>query len=631
MNNVVGKRYRILSKLGSGSIGDVYLAVDSRSNDRICLKILRSDTKEFEENFIREFEILSRLNHRGLIPVYDFGIDPEYGPFFSMEYASGGDLGGLKSITPQEFFLISSSICRALEYIHNRGLVHGDIKPTNILIDSGKNYRLVDFGLSFITGKKAISSSGSAAFISPEIIHRSAITNRSDIYSLGLLFYELVFGKPLYEGSAGEIISKKLSGVIQLPDVPDAYGGKLMGDLLRKMIDPDPHNRFDSAGEVLNRLETIFRDYADSGTSKRFSIEKSKFIGRGEEFSWLSESLKSRNGRRRNFLFVGGEPGVGKSRLIDEFRIKAQIEGFRFFRSFCRENDFRPLSPLIDLLNYIFIELDPDMKVFSGYGPDLRRLFPEKFGEIVPERYEMSESEVNAGRRRMFDNLTLYLNDISRKEKLLILIEDFHWADNETQEFLRFFKSYPVFRGKLVFICAGQTGADIKTPDFLTEDNASFRVLKPVDKENLTEFINSILGRIELPDEFYSRLFDEAGGNYLYAEEVIKTLSSEGQFNRERGRWVLRPGWEEKITVSEGIKSLLAKKLGRLEPGEKYVAEYAAVLGKSFVLEEIEDLVEDNSIGGDVDNLVRNGIFERSKIGGRERVYFANRQLEKLI
>ncbi|UCE67893.1 MAG: sigma 54-interacting transcriptional regulator [Candidatus Zixiibacteriota bacterium] len=631
MNNLVGKRYKILSGLGSGSTGDVYLAIDSRSEDKICLKILRSGTKEFEENFIREFEILSRLNHPGLIPVHDFGIDPEYGPYFSMEYASGGDLGELKAVTPREFFSISSSICRALEYIHNQGLVHGDIKPTNILIDSSKNYRLVDFGLSFISGDTPISSPGSAAFISPEIIRRNAMTTRSDIYSLGLLLYELIFGKPFYEGGAGEIISKKLSGVFQLPEVPEGFGGKRLKDLLRKMIDSDPHNRFESAGAVLDEIEDIFKTYEDFEESKRFAIEKSKFVGRNEELEWLSRGLVISEGEHHNFFFIGGEPGVGKSRLMDDFRIRAQIQGFRFFKSYCREKDLKPLSPIISLLNYIFIELDPDMEIFADYGPDLKRLFPEKFGEITPEKYEMSEAEVAAGRRRMFDNLTLYLNHISRKEKLAVLVEDFHWADNETREFIRFFKYYPAFRGTLIFICSGQTETDMEVPDFLTDDKSSFRILQPVDKKDMSEFINGILGGVELPDEFYDRLFDETGGNFLYTEEIIKTLSSEGQFERDRGKWVLNSGWEEKITVPEGIKSLLVKKLERLELREKEIVELAAVLGESFMAGEIEDLLEDYSIQRYVDNLVRNGIFEKSEIGRRERIYFTNGQLEKLI
>ncbi|UCC78955.1 MAG: sigma 54-interacting transcriptional regulator [Candidatus Zixiibacteriota bacterium] len=631
MNNVIGKRYKILSRLGSGSIGDVYLAIDSRNNNEICLKILKPGLRESERNFIREFEILSRLNHPGLIPVFDFGIDHENGPFFSMEYADGGDLGGLESISPREFYSISSSVCRALEYIHNQGIVHGDLKPTNILIDSDKNYRLVDFGLSFITGDDAAKSSGSAAFISPEVIHKNAATNRSDIYSLGLLFYELIFGKPLYEGSAGEIISMKLSGATRLPEVPEKYGGNRMREVLGKMIDPDPHNRFDSVGAVLDEIEDIFKPFADSAAIKSFPMEKSKFVGRDEELEWFSRSMAAPEGEHGNFFFVGGEPGVGKSRLIDEFRIKAQIEGFRFFKSYCRENDLKPLSPLINLLNYIFIELDPDMETFADYGPDLKRLFPHKFGEITPEKYEMSEAEINAGRRRMFDNLALYLNHISQKEKLALLIEDFHWADNETREFVRFYKSYPGIRGTLIFVCAGQTGADLEIPEFLTDDTLCTRILDSVDKDDMIRFINGILGGVDLPGDFYDRLFDETGGNFLYAEEILKTLSSDGQFERDRGRWVLKSGWEQKIDVPEGIKSLLTRKLARLEDREREIVELAAVLGKSFTMQEIEDLTKDYSIRPNIENLIASGVFEKFEIGRKEGIYFSNGQLAKLI
>lgn len=631
MSSLIGKRYKIVSRLGSGSIGDVYLAVDNRDNKNICLKILKPGIKGFEEAFTREFEILSRLDHPGLIPVFDFGIDDTNGPFFSMEYADGGDLSGQKSISPREFYSISSSVCRALEYIHNQDLVHGDIKPSNILIDSSGKFRLVDFGLSFITGDKTARSSGSAAFVSPEVIDKNAATNRSDIYSLGLLFYELIFGKPLYEGSAGEIISMKLSGVTRLPEVPANFGGNRMREILRKMIDPDPLNRFDSAGEILDEIEVIFKVFADSADRERLPIEKSKFVSRDEELQWLSRSLEATAGELRNFFFVGGEPGVGKSRLIEEFRIKAQIEGFRFFKYYCRENDLKPLSPIINLLNYIFIELDPHMEIFADYGPDLKRLFPEKYGEITPEKYEMSEAEISAGRRRMFDNLALYLDHISRKEKLVLLIEDFHWADNETRGFVAFYKSYPSLRGTLILVCAGQTGTDIEIPEFLAGDVSSIRILDSVAKDDLTRFINSILGGVDLPDDFYVRLFDETGGNFLYAEEIIKTLSSDGQFERDRGTWVLKSGWEQKIDVPEGIKSLLGRKLSRLGDNEKKIAELVAALGKSFTIPEIEDLTEEYSTRSNVENLIAEGVFEKMEIGREERIYFSNGQLAKMI
>jgi serine/threonine protein kinase/tetratricopeptide (TPR) repeat protein len=631
MSGLIGKRYRILSRLGSGSIGDVYLAIDSRNKDEICLKTLRSDVRDIEKSFVREFELLSELKHPGLIPVYDFGIDPDFGPFFSMEYAGGGDLSGMKTITAEDFVSISSSICEALEYIHNRKIIHGDIKPSNILIDSVGNYRLVDFGLSFISGDKAISSSGSAAFISPEIIHKKSVSSRSDIYSLGLLFYELILGKPFYEGTAGEIISNKLKDTIRLPEIPGQFGGKPFKELLQKMIEYDPQNRMDSAGRVLDEIENIFRDTAPLKIQRKYPVEKSVFIGRKDELDWLCQSLSLPAAVRNNLLYVGGEPGVGKSRLVDEFRIKAQIEGFRFFKSFCRENDLRPLSPIIKLLSYLFAELDPDMKLFSSYGPDLKRLFPEKYKEDIPEKYEMSESEVRAGRRRMFDNLVLYLNDIAQKEKLAFVIEDLHWADNETREFLSFFKSYHFSGGNLILICAGQTGGDFETPAYLTADPSSFRILQPDTKESIDEFINGILGGINLPDDFCDRLYNETGGNLLYAGEILKSLSSAGQFDREHGKWNLKARWEDRLTVPEGIKSLLESKLERLEPIQKAITDMAAALGKSFVMSQIEDLAGIGPVRTSLDNLVAAGIFEKSMIGREERIYFTNGQLEKLI
>jgi len=631
MSEIIGKRYRILSKLGSGSIGDVYLAIDGRNNQKVCLKTLRSEAPGIEENFVREFEILSDLKHPGLIPVYDFGIDPDSGPFFSMEYAGGGDLSGVKAIAAEDFVTLSISVCQALEYIHYRNIVHGDLKPSNILIDSVGNYRLVDFGLSFISGDKVVASSGSAPFISPEVIHKKSATNRSDIYSLGLLFYELIFGKPFYEGTAGEIISKKLKGTVPIPEIPGRFGGKALKELLQKMIEYDPRNRIDSAGKVLDEIENIFKEKIQLKIERNFPVEKSIFIGREEELNWLCENLSLPEGKRRIFLYVGGEPGVGKSRLVDEFRIRAQIEGFRFFKSICRENDLRPFSPVISMLSYLFAELDPDMESFSRYGPDLKRLFPEKYEEEFPDRYELSESEIKAARRRMFDNLISYFSDISKIEKLVLFIEDFQWADNETHEFIKFLKSYHFNGGNLIFICAGQTGRDMEAPDYLMEDTGCCRILQPGTEDEMADFINSVVSGIDLPHAFCPRLYGETGGNYLYVVEILKSLSSAGQFTREHGRWNLKAGWEDVITVPEGIKSLLMKKLHGLESAEREIARTASALGKSFLMSQIEDLAGAGPIRKPVDNLVAAGIFEKSLIGRQERIYFANGQLERLV
>jgi len=369
MSKIIGKRFKVLSQIGSGSIGDVFLARDLRKNEDICLKVVKAGKIDTERGFDREFEILSQLKHPSLVPVYDYGVDPENGSFFSMEYFPGGDLGGIKDISTNRFISIANSICRALDYIHSRGIIHGDLKPANILIGSDGNCRLVDFGLSFLMDNKEISSSGSAAFISPEIIRKKSATKRSDIYSLGLLFYELIFGKPLYEGSAGEIISKKLGGEIALPEISAEFGGNALKEIFEKMINVEPGKRYHSAGAVLDDINSIFNEKLSHEFPLEIHVEKAKFTGRESEIKWLSDYLNADGNKKKLVSFVGGEPGVGKSRLIEEFRVKAQIAGFRFFQAHCREDDLKPLSPVISLLRHIFIELDPRLgTIFSVWA-----------------------------------------------------------------------------------------------------------------------------------------------------------------------------------------------------------------------------------------------------------------------
>ncbi len=625
---IIGKRYQEIRKLGSGSIGDVFLVRDLREKREICLKLLKGGEFESKDDLAREFKILSQLRHPGLINVFDFGADDDGCPFFTMDYASGGDLGDLSGMSGQDFFAASVSICSALDYIHGRGVIHGDLKPSNILVDSDGNYRLVDFGLSFAAGHIQTGSSGSAAFISPELIRKEKVSNRSDIYSLGLLFAELIFGQPVIEGSAGEIIGKKLSGEICIPQVPDEFGGKSMRTVLLKMIHQDPANRYNSAGSVLDDIQAVLDTGDSTGGINISSIEISEFVGRDNELRWLTESLEHHNAGRDILLFIGGAPGVGKSRLLDEFRIKAQIDGHKFFRVYCREYDLKPLSPLIKLLEYIFIEFDPNAKLFSGYGPDLKRLFPDRFSGISGP-VEPTDVDIQSTRRRMFDNLLRYLGDFSGKHKLIFAIEDLQWADRDTVDFLEFLTSRNTDRGSVFMLCVGQTDAEFSYPDFLTAKNENYRILFPADTECWHDFLKGLLGEIDYTDDLSRILYEETGGNCLFAEEVLKELVAAGFLVRKRGAWILRPGWENNIKVPEGIRTLHSRKIDRLTPDQKILVEIAAVWGQSFLESEILDIADISAGTRNIDKLIRVGIFQKSEFGRENRISFAHGQLAR--
>ncbi len=625
--NLIGKRYELLRKLGSGSLGDVHLARDRREAREVCLKLLQKVNPDSTRNLIDEFKFLSQLEHPNLIKVYDFGFDEESGAFFALEYAPNGNLGSRLPLGKEDFFAAASAICQALEFIHGRGVVHGDLKPANILVDADENCRLSDFGLSIIFGEQnKPRSAGSALYIAPEVLRNEGISMRSDIYALGLLFYEMMTGVAAYDGNTSDIFSKKLRGEITIGRVPAEFGGEKMAQIIRKMTIPEPSLRYQS-------IEQVRRDLVESGLSGDSRagatvLGKAKFVGRKEELAWLDSGLENWNRGENTTRFIAGESGIGKSWLVDEFRVNLQIKGNKFFIVHCREDDVKPFSPLLTLLNYLFDEFDPKLEKFASYGPDLRRLFPARF-EDEPQR-EFSEAEIKSGRRRMLDNLLQYFGDLSTSGKAIFAIEDLQWADSDTLDFLKLaFDSCGLNRDRALFlICTGQTQANETDLPVKPSNPDNFRMLAGPDNETWEAFLTGLLGGSDWPAEFSSKLFSETGGNFLFTTEVIKEMLESKVLRKVAGAWQLEPEWADQIGVPRGIKSIIARRLNRLPEDGKKISNMAAVLGRSFLSEEIIGL----GISGPesrFDELIRQGVFRRFTMGGHDRLDFIHGQLRR--
>jgi Nif-specific regulatory protein len=626
----IANRYEIKQKLGSGSLGEVFLAHDRRDDIDICIKVLHQTTTAQIESLKSEFELLTRLDHPGLIKVYDFGMDDNIGPFFTMEYASNGEIGQRLPLAPEQFQIAMNSICAALGYIHNRGVIHGDIKPSNILIDSNGNYRLSDFGLSLIgISNEHIRSSGSAYFMAPEVLRKESISPQSDIYSLSLLLYEMIFGKSLLNGQPNDIISRKLIGEIRATDIPPEYGGDGVAAILNKMLASDPRERFQS-------MDIIQQENArlgwDNDTSQTATIGKSAFVGREAELEWLAKGAESWIAGQNISLFIGGDEGIGKSRLLDEFRIKLQLNGLRFYRVFCREDDLRPLSPLVKIVDQMSAELDPGMEHFAELGPDLRRLFPERFPDSGPK--DLTDGDIKNGRRRMLDNLQRYLGDLSYSNKAVVAIEDIQWADSDTLDFLKLaFGAKSVSHESALFlICIGHPFQEQDKVTSISDNPEQIRVLHPPEKISWQQFISSLLGSEKLPEDFADKLYQETGGNFRIAEEIYKELIDQCVIYRQRGQWALISDWEEHIKIAEGVKTIIGQRINRLNSESMRLAEIAAALGRSFTPDEIMKLADyDESSAYLLNQLVNVGIFTRFTIGKQERMDFAYGQLRRAI
>jgi class 3 adenylate cyclase len=262
------KGYRVLKKIGEGGMSNVFLAERESDGTQVALKILNarpSDDKQLLQRFIQEAALISDIDHPNVVKIYDRGFTEEYA-YIAMEYFTGGSLkdviaGGL---TPRQALSLLAQASAALAEIHRLGIVHRDVKPANMMLRADGTMVLADFGIakrSEGTMDRTVHGEffGTPYYISPEQANGKAASARSDIYSLGIIFYELLMNQRPYQGdSIVEVITQHVNAPIpRLPQALDDYQVLLDG-----MMAKDPDERLQSADDVLGVIDRVWTQIA---------------------------------------------------------------------------------------------------------------------------------------------------------------------------------------------------------------------------------------------------------------------------------------------------------------------------------------------------------------------------------
>jgi serine/threonine protein kinase/Tfp pilus assembly protein PilF len=269
--NMIGKtisQYKILQKLGEGGMGVVYKADDTKLKRTVALKFLPpglSKDKTDKARFLLEARAAAALNHNNVCTIYEIQ-DEGDNPFIAMEYVEGRTFRniigqtGRSPLRIEDAIQYAAQIAEALKAAHGKGIVHRDIKSENIMVSESGQIKVMDFGLAKLRGSagltKTASTLGTVAYMSPEQIQAREADHRSDLWSLGVLFYEMLSGQRPFRGDYEaaviyEILNAEPMSVRRLrQDVPDR-----IDVLISKLLQKDPNQRIQSAGEVLKHLE----------------------------------------------------------------------------------------------------------------------------------------------------------------------------------------------------------------------------------------------------------------------------------------------------------------------------------------------------------------------------------------
>ena len=309
---LLGDRYTLVELLGDGGMAEVYLAHDNSLDRRVALKVLReryADDEEFIERFRREALNAASLNHPGIVQVYDRGRTEDGAFYMAMEYVSGGTLKERMkaegSLDPREAADLASQVAEALAVAHDRGIVHRDVKPQNVLLAPSGEAKVSDFGIARAASSETMTQAnavlGTLAYMSPEQVRGERVGPASDLYSLGVLLYEMLTGELPYRGE--DPIATAMKRLDEEPPHPRATNPNVpeaLDALVVRLLARDPADRHASAASLAGDLRRL-RDGLPSLADVPGNVTTRQSAPRADQVHTSSASPVGRSGPPTRF------------------------------------------------------------------------------------------------------------------------------------------------------------------------------------------------------------------------------------------------------------------------------------------------------------------------------------------
>lgn len=583
---ILGKRYELQEPLGWGGMGTVFRANDLLTGSPVAVKRVTvppdqitlaspGEADSFDLALAQEFRALATLRHPHVISVYDFGFGRQGQPYYTMEYLDGGQtiLEGNEALSLPEKAKLIVQMLQALVYLHRRGILHRDLKPTNALVLNGR-LKLLDFGISVITERTVQhltkTTSGTVAYLAPEIFHGAPYSRASDLYAAGLIAFQLFTGQFPY---SEDNLASMLFEIVSKPIDAAAYEvDQKLTPVLNRLLAKTQEDRYADAAEVIADL-TAAVDLPlppESIEIRESFLQAAKFVGREEELSSLSDHLEGAIDGRGTAVLIGGESGVGKSRLLDELRVRALVKGVLVLQGQAVSSGRSPFQLWIDVLRSLALFGDLDDEEAAVLRPlvtDLERLI----GREVAERPSSSPQEA---RQRLTRTVSKLLGRLD--QPAMLLLEDLQWAGSDSLQLLGEMAENVAEQSVLL---VGAYRDDEPLPESEGLAPAAILSLRRLTEEDTAELSASMLGRAGRDPKLVALLQRETEGNAFFLVEAIRTLAEEaGQLDQVREMAL------PETIMSGGIRAILNRRLERVPPSARLLLHLASVAGRQLDL-----------------------------------------------
>jgi ABC-type oligopeptide transport system substrate-binding subunit/tRNA A-37 threonylcarbamoyl transferase component Bud32 len=606
-------RYQLQSEIGSGGMGTIYRAHDQILDRDVAVKVLTHQNlgEEGKAKLLHEAQAAAKLNHPNIVSIYDAGIQDDT-PFIVMELVEGTSLDRTPPPTMEEIIHIAEQISAALQHAHQQKIVHRDLKPENVLISREGTVKLMDFGLARSIASRMTSEGtieGTVFFMAPEQALGQATDHRTDFYSLGVILYELISGQlPFTSDDPLQVISQHIYAPVVPPSALNPDIPRKFDELILRLMGKRPADRPANAAAILNALKTMDMGEIESRLGETFSpidqIVRGRIIGRKTELEEATHIWRKAAAGEGQVLLVSGEPGIGKTRFIQELRTLVEVEGGQVFLGECYAEGSAPCSPIAQIIRQTLIsqpweELDlPDSYLadFLEIAPDLHH----HFSDIPPN----PALDPQTKQERMFESMVALCRALSKQQPILLTIEDAHWADSCTLQFLRHIARRSKSVGLPVLIAL--TYREVE----LDEDRALNEMLYDLNREHLatrikllrlsreeTHELLNVMFHEEISPNLVKSIYLETEGNPFFIEEVCKSLIEEGKLVQEGGKWQWRK--TEELEIPQSVRIAIQSRISKLSPEAQDTLRFASIFGREFeyeVLKAVCDYDEDTLI-----------------------------------
>ncbi len=574
---LVGNRYQLLDPVGRGAMGAVYRAIDRLSDETVALKrvSIPAGTRESGATLrlalAREFQTLASLRHPHIISVLDYGFDAQRQPFFTMDLLQDPRTileAGLGQ-PPNAQVALLIQVLQALAYLHRRGILHRDLKPANVLVTVQGRVKLLDFGLA---GALAQSTTGTLAYMAPEVLRGDTAGQAADLYAVGVIAYQLLVGRHPFETRHP---TQLLAGILYAAPDLSGLANPHLAAVLARWLAKDPNQRYASAGEVVDALSTATGQPVpeESRAIRESFLAAARFVGRDAELAQLTGALQQAAEGKGSAWLVGGESGVGKSRLLDELRTQALVAGATVVRGQTVEDRGAPYQVWREPLRRLALIAGPD-DLSAGIVKPLAPDIPELVGRSIPDAPDL---EGEAARQRLHLTLAEICRQAARAcSPLVLLLEDLHWASAGLEPL----KVLARGLADLPLLVVGAYCSE-ERPDLPAEcPMMNHLSLNPLSPSSMSELIISMLGPDGAQPQLSDLLQRETEGNAFFLVETVRTLAEEA------GRLQEVPGIRLPETIfSGGIQQIIRRRLARVPASHRPLLKLAAVAGRNLDLE----------------------------------------------